>query len=63
MNMKEIAQKNTQELRKLNAEKKEALRAFRFGIAGSNVRNVKEGAVLKKDIARIETHINTKNIE
>ena len=31
-------------------EKHEKLRAFRFGIAGSKVRNVKEGKNLKKQM-------------
>jgi ribosomal protein L29 len=45
---------------KMLKEKKEALRNFRFGIAGSKVRNVKEGKALKKDIARILTKLNEK---
>ena len=40
------------------AEKREALRLFRFGVAGSKVKNVKEGAAIKKDIARILTEIS-----
>ncbi|MEK7135433.1 MAG: 50S ribosomal protein L29 [Patescibacteria group bacterium] len=39
-------------------EKREALRAFRFGEAGSKTRNVKEGAGLRKDVARIMTELN-----
>lgn len=39
-------------------EKREALRAFRFGEAGSKTRNVKEGNGLRKDIARIMTELN-----
>lgn len=41
------------------ADKSAALRTFRFAIAGSNMRNVKEGNVLKKDIARIHTLLNS----
>ncbi len=43
------------DLTKLAAEKREALRVFRFGVAGSKVKNVKEGSALKKEIARILT--------
>lgn len=56
--MKELKNKNTKELHSLLLEKRTALRVFRFGIAGSNTRNVKEGSVLKKDIARIMTLLN-----
>ena len=40
-------------------EKLEALQAFRFGGAGSKVKNVKEGRNLRKDIARILTAISS----
>lgn len=49
------AQKKTAELKALLLEKKEALRANRFDIAGSKGSNVKENRNLRKDIARIET--------
>jgi len=39
-------------------EKREALRAFRFGEAGSKTRNVKEGVGVRRDIARIMTELN-----
>lgn len=53
--MKDLIKKTEKELKALLVEKKLGLLNFRFGIAGSNVRNVKEGNVLKKDIARINT--------
>ncbi len=46
------------ELVKSLYEKREALRAFRFGEAGSKTRNVKEGSTVRKDIARIMTELN-----
>ena len=49
---------NKVELLKTLSEKKVALRDFRFSVSGSNVRNVKEGKVVKKDIARILTLLN-----
>ncbi len=57
---KEIAKKSASELRTLLTEKRLALRTFRFSVAGSNMRNLKEGNSLKKDIARILTKLNTK---
>jgi ribosomal protein L29 len=45
--------KEEKELKKLLAEKREALRDFRFSMKGSRVRNTKEGSLLRKDIARI----------
>ncbi|MFZ2521916.1 MAG: 50S ribosomal protein L29 [Minisyncoccia bacterium] len=58
--IKDLIKKTEKELRILLTEKRLALRNFRFSIAGSNVRNVKEGLVLKKDIARILTILNKK---
>lgn len=56
--MKDIKSKNEKELMKAVNEKREKIRAFRFGIAGSKVRNVKEGKNLKHEIAQILTEIN-----
>ena len=53
--MADLKGKNGIELGKLLVEKREALRAFRFGIAGTKTRNVKEGKSLRKEIARILT--------
>ena len=56
--MKDLNNKSTKELVKMPAEKKEALQGFRFGNAGSKSRNVKEGRMIKKDIARIMTAVS-----
>ncbi|MES3031002.1 MAG: 50S ribosomal protein L29 [Patescibacteria group bacterium] len=53
--MKEFKDKNPGELKTLIAEKREALRQFRFGSTGSRAKNVKLGRTLRKDIARIMT--------
>jgi ribosomal protein L29 len=58
MKKKDFTTKSTKELQALVLEKKTALRNFRFAVAGSKTRNVKEGNALKKDIARIETILN-----
>lgn len=39
-------------------EQREILSKFRFGVAGSKQRNVKEGRAAKKEIARIMTELN-----
>ncbi len=46
------------DLQKALAEKRVVLRDFRFGVAGSRTKNVKEGRAAKKDIARIMTELN-----
>ncbi len=58
---KEFINKSKKELETLLSEKRLALRNFRFSVSGSNVRNVKEGSVLKKDMARILTILNNKS--
>jgi ribosomal protein L29 len=50
--------KSREDLVKALYEKREAIRAFRFGEAGSKTRNVKEGSALRKDVARIMTELN-----
>lgn len=52
--------KSDKDLHKLLVEKREALRNFRFGIAGTKTRNVKEGRGLKKEIARVLTELNVR---
>jgi ribosomal protein L29 len=56
--MKEYKNKTPQELQKLIAEKREALRHFRFGSTGSKTKNVKLASTTKKDIARIMTELS-----
>jgi len=58
--MSEFKDKKENELVKTLEDKRLALKNFRFGIAGSKTRNVKEGRVLRKDIARILTELNKK---
>jgi len=53
-----ILNKDKKTLTEMLAGKRESLRLFRFGTAGSTTRNVKEGKNLKKDIARILTEKN-----
>lgn len=50
--------KSREDLVKALYDKREVLRAFRFGEAGSKTRNVKEGVAARKEIARILTELN-----
>jgi len=59
--MLNFTEKTVPELENLLTEKREALRKFRFGIAGSKNRNVKEGKNLRKEIAQILTEIRKRN--
>jgi len=58
--MAELKGKTERELMKEAADKRVALRNFRFGTSGSKTRNVKEGMAIKKDIARILTELQTR---
>ncbi|MEK9184731.1 MAG: 50S ribosomal protein L29 [Patescibacteria group bacterium] len=58
--MTEFKNNTDKELVQLVADKRESLRAFNFGIAGSKTRNVKEGKNIKKDVARILTELSSR---
>ncbi len=51
-----------EDLQKEIAEKREALRKFRFGEAGSRTRDVRAGRTLRRDIARMETELSARAI-
>lgn len=58
--MTDFKNKNEKDLKKMLNEKREALRNFRFGIAGSKVRDVKEGKNTRREVARILTELNSR---
>lgn len=60
--MNEFSKKDAPELKKLLADKREALRVFRFEGAGSRTRNVRAGRELRRDIARILTELHKNEI-
>jgi ribosomal protein L29 len=60
--MADITKKSAEDLQKEIAEKREALRSFRFGGAGSRTRNVREGRNLRRDIARMMTELSSRKI-
>ncbi len=59
--MKELKNKSIEELKNLIIEKREIIRNFRFGSAGSKTKNVKLGHTTKKDIARIMTELTLRS--
>jgi ribosomal protein L29 len=59
--MNEFNNKSKNELKGLLAEKRKNLHDFRFAFAGGKVKNVKEGKVARKDIARILTAMALQN--
>jgi ribosomal protein L29 len=62
--MADFKSQSIEELHKQVADKREALRQFRFGGAGSRSRNVREGRTHRKEIARMLTEVSArKNVE
>ena len=55
MDIKELRNKTKVELEKMLEERVEALNKFKFSIAGSKIKNVKEGKRIKLEIAQILT--------
>lgn len=55
--MAKLEKKNEKDLHKELAEKRKTLREFRFNIAGSKTRNVREGRNLRREIAGYLTEI------
>ena len=55
MKIIELSQKPKNELQTLLSEKRERLRQLRFNISSGKVKNVREIRMIKKDIARVLT--------
>ena len=60
--MSDFSKQDAPELQKLVADKREALRVFRFEGAGSRTRNVREGRNLRREIAQILTELRKREI-
>ncbi len=58
MKIKEIRKKSKKDILKMLKEKQKRLYDIRFASGGSDSKNVKEAANLRKDIARIKTILN-----
>lgn len=56
--MKDLQKKSEADIAKLVAEKREELRALRFGASGSGTRDVRAQRNTRKDIARGLTELN-----
>lgn len=60
MKIKEIEKKSEKEIKQLLQEKRERLRQINFSITTGKVKNVREIRLIKKDIARLLTVIDSK---
>ncbi len=56
--IKELREKNKEELKKLLIEREETVRRLRFEIASKQIKNVRDLKNNRKDVARILTLIN-----
>lgn len=59
----DFSKQSNEELLRAAAEKREALRTFRFGGAGGRARNTREGRNLRKEVARILTELRKRELE
>ncbi len=57
MKLKELRQKNKEELQKILADDREKLRQMRFDLAAGKVKNVREIRKARKEISQILTII------
>ncbi len=60
--MADFKKHSVEDLQKEISEKRESLRSFRFGEAGSRTRNVRSGRTLRREIARMETELSVRRI-
>lgn len=63
MEAKELREKTREDLQKMLDEKRGSLSKFHFDLSFGKNKNVRQGSVLKKDIARILTVITQKENE
>ena len=58
--MSSLKDKKDTDLHKELDEKRKSLRGFRFGVAGSKIKNIKEARNLRKDIAKVLTELGSR---
>ena len=58
----ELTNETPETLQKMIADKREALRVFRFEGEGSRRRNVREARNLRREVARVMTEMNARKI-
>ncbi len=61
--MSEYTTKTKEELDRLVLENREKLQAFRFAMAGSKTKNVKEGRNLRREIAKALTESKQRSVQ
>ena len=61
--MVDVAKKSVKDLEKIVRDKREELREFRFGSAGSRVRNVRDGRNIRKTIAQALTELKKRTLQ
>ena len=59
--MKDLQKKSEKDLNKMLTEKREVLRSFRFGTAGSKTRDVKAARQNKREVAQILTELTARS--
>ncbi len=59
--MKDLKNTSDKDLNKELSQKKEVLRLFRFGVAGSKSKDIRKGRNVRKDIAKILTEKNSRD--
>ncbi len=60
--MSSIKDKKDTDLHKELDEKRKSLRKFRFEVAGSKIKNIKEARNIKKEIARVLTELKNRTL-
>jgi len=60
--MADITKQDVAELQKQITDKREALRVFRFGGAGSRTRDVRAGRTLRREIAQAMTELRARQL-
>ena len=60
--MADITKQDVAELQKQITDKREALRVFRFGGAGSRARDVRVGRTLRREIAQAMTELRAREL-
>ena len=60
--MTDIKKQDNAELQKFVADKREALRVFRFGGEGSRARDVRAGRTLRREVAQALTELRAREI-
>ncbi len=58
--MADLKNRTVEDMQKEVRDLREAIRVFRFGAEGSRSRNVREGRMKRREIARLLTEVNSR---